>query len=122
MDGFFELLGQVKAVGVEGELWLNGSFLTDKIDPKDLDFVLSVSAEHYDNSTVEMRSVFDKIESENLKPGYSCDCYLLTEWTEGHPLYESGQQLRQYWLGIFGRNRSGAEKGIAVIRLQDVSI
>ncbi len=122
MDGFLKLLNRIKSIGIEGELWIDGSFLTDKIDPRDLDFVLSVSAEHYDNSSEEMRSILDEITKDDLKPNYACDCYLKTEWPKGHPLYGEGQRLRRYWINLFGHARGGDEKGIAVIRLQDVSI
>lgn len=43
-----EFYAQLHMLGLSGELWLDGSFLTEKKDPDDLDGVLVVHHELYD--------------------------------------------------------------------------
>jgi len=49
---------RLKAFGVSGELWIDGSFVTAKLDPADLDFILVAEADQYDSSP-ELRPLID---------------------------------------------------------------
>jgi hypothetical protein len=40
MAGFEAIYERALAVNIEGELWINGSFTTNKIDPEDIDLIL----------------------------------------------------------------------------------
>ena len=40
--GLEEVIRELQRLGITGELWLDGSFLTRKIDPDDIDLVLGV--------------------------------------------------------------------------------
>src|SRR5688572_26578012 len=37
--------------GIVGELWIDGSFLTQKINPEDVDLSLKVDGDFYDNAS-----------------------------------------------------------------------
>jgi hypothetical protein len=43
--------------GIVGELWVDGSFLTHKIDPDDVDLVLAMDAAFVDSASPEQREV-----------------------------------------------------------------
>ena len=101
----------------EGEVWINGSFLTEKMNPEDVDLVLLITAEFYENGTEEQRKTVDWLNS-NLKDLYSCHSYLLMEWPKGHSQYWIGQYYHSYWMKQFGFSRGDEMKGIAVIALQ----
>lgn len=116
--GFTYLLGRLQKAEVSGQVWINGSFVTEKIDPNDVDFVLCVFADLYDNSTGEQRAVLDAIADEDLKSKHKCDCYLSIEWPAGGPLHREGQENRKYWRDLFGHSRTGEEKGLAILALK----
>jgi hypothetical protein len=122
MGGFTDLLRRIKRSNVDGELWINGSFVTEKINPKDIDFVLCVSSELYDNSTGEQREVLDLISDTDLKPQYLCDCYLSVAWPEGHDLYQWGQEDRARWRKLFGHSRANEAKGLVLLPLDVVEV
>jgi hypothetical protein len=42
--GLVTFVQTLEAAKVPGELWLDGSFLTEKINPKDVDVILKVDA------------------------------------------------------------------------------
>ena len=118
MNAFMKLFRQVRAANIVGEVWVNGSFLTQKIDPADIDFLLCVSADLYDNGTAEQHRLFTLIGEQGLRDQNHCDSYLLVEWATGHALHAAGADLRLYWQKQFGRDRSGRKKGIAVLPLE----
>jgi hypothetical protein len=102
---------------IVGELLIDGSFITTKINPRDVDLVLCVSSELYDGCSAGQRSVFNWFESEALRADYRCDGYISVEWPAAHPLYAEGIATRNYWLTFFGHTREGHEKGIGVLTL-----
>ncbi len=96
---------------------IDGSFVTSKINPRDVDLVLCVSSDLYDGCSAKQRSVFDWFEGEALRTDYRCDGYISVAWPASHPLYAQGVDTRNYWLTFFGHTREGHEKGIGVLTL-----
>jgi hypothetical protein len=101
---------------VEGELWIDGSFLTEKIDPGDVDLLLRIKAEFFDNATPEQEQTLEWLE-KGLKNSFRCDSYIWREYPPGHALYHVSEDDRIYWTDWFGRSRSGHPKGIAVLAI-----
>lgn len=90
------------------EVWFDGSYVTDKINPNDLDIVL-----FFDKGTFtrEMYNEFKVLQSECKK--YKCDAYMC--FTNNN--YANGQDInnRNYWRGQFGFDRLDRPKGIIKI-------
>ncbi len=101
---------------IVGELWVDGSFLTEKINPEDVDIVLRIDGIFYESSTPEQRAIIDWL-NEDLKTDYHCDSYFFMQFPEGHPLYWEGEYAYAYWMRQWGFNREDDVKGIAVITL-----
>ena len=99
-----------------GELWVDGSFLTEKINPGDVDVVLRIQSSVYDDGTSEQRMMVDWIRG-NLKEYNLCDSYVFHEFPKDDPDYSLGKRDRDYWSKWFGHSRSQVPKGIAVIEL-----
>lgn len=116
MNGLEALAGVLDGSGICGEIWVNGSFLTEKIDAKDVDVVLRLDSESLAPMTVVQRRILDWWESDCPK-NYGCDTYLFVEFPDGHPNHSHGEKLRRYWLNWFGHSRRGVPKGIATVRL-----
>ncbi len=116
MIGLERLIGELEGRSVSTEVWIDGSFVTEKINPKDVDVVLCTDSRVYDEGTDQQRSILHTVNA-NLKKVLGCDSYLFLEYPQGHPLYEEGQRLREYWLWQFGISRSDEPKGIAVVEV-----
>lgn len=116
MSGLDSVLQKLSLNGIAGQLWVDGSFLTHKLDPDDVDTVLALSGEFYENGTDAQREAVDWLNTD-LKPLYRCDCYFFMEWPEGHANFAIGQWMRAYWIKQYGFSRTDQMKGIACIDL-----
>lgn len=116
MRGLERVIERLVLGGVVGELWIDGSFLTEKINPEDVDIVLRVDGLFYETCSTSQRDIIDWL-AEDLKTGYHCDSYMFMEFPEGHPHYWYGEYSHAYWMRQWGFSRGDEVKGIAVIIL-----
>lgn len=93
--GLVTFVKTLETAGVSGELWLDGSFLTEKINPKDVDVILKVDASVYNAGTQEQRDAIDWVIA-NQKPTLKCDSYALMQYSTGDPLYDEGRWWYSY--------------------------
>lgn len=105
--------------GLRGELWLDGSFLTEKIDPKDVDYLLCVPSDIYDRDTTA-RTTVDWASHEDRLFSHYCDGYKWVEYLPGHPLFNRAVRDRTDWINWYGHSRAGVPKGIVVVSLPAV--
>ena len=100
---------------VKGEVWVDGSFLTQKIEPDDVDVIVVLPSGV--NGTPEQKSVIARVDAQDFKFPIPCDSYTNIQYPEGHKKYWFGEFMRAYWIKQFGFARSlQTMKGIAVIR------
>jgi uncharacterized protein DUF6932 len=118
MAGLERFVDVLRGDGIVGDLWVDGSFTTEKIDPCDVDVVLRVDSLVYDNATVKQRQTIDMIAVEDLKKDFSCDAYVFFEYPKGDPLFNLGDWDRAYWIRQYGFNRGAERKGIVVLELR----
>jgi hypothetical protein len=114
--GLVTFVTTLEAAGVPGELWLDGSFLTEKIDPKDVDVILKVDAIIYNSGTQEQRDAIDWVIA-NQKQTLRCDSYALIQYPTTDPLHTEGLWWYSYWLKQWGFSREDDPKGIVVLSL-----
>ncbi len=99
---------------VPAAVWVDGSFLTEKIEPDDVDVVVVMQA---GNRTSEQQAVIDRIENQEFVFPVTCDSYVNVEYPQGHKKYWFSQYMRAYWIKQFGFARNDkVMKGIAVVR------
>jgi len=58
-NGLVSFIQTLEAAKITGELWADGSYLTEKINPKDIDLVLKIDGTLYNSGTVEQRQAID---------------------------------------------------------------
>lgn len=112
LAGLRALVDRLVAEGVVGDLWIDGSFVTQKLEPADVDIVLHLSPATFTGGTPTMQDFLRWIGSSDLavraqvKAQYHCDSYLC---------FDVPPVPRDYWERQFGRDRDGNLKGIAVL-------
>lgn len=114
MEGFRQFVARLSACEVAGEIWVDGSFTTAKIDPKDIDVVVRCDGVRY-NADEQYREVIDWV-IKNQKKELKCDSYALLEYPEGHDLHEEGDWWHAYWKVKWGFSREEDPKGIVVVK------
>jgi hypothetical protein len=122
-EGFCKIVNQLRELKIPCELIVDGSFLTEEIEPDDIDFAVVVSPEFYDGCTAEQRVLIEWIRDDfSIRDTHLCDCYLCVEWPEDHELYFEGLQNRAYWIAWYSKSKLfKRDRGIAIISLMNVS-
>ncbi|MBO9471795.1 hypothetical protein J7355_17015 [Endozoicomonas sp. G2_2] len=96
----------VQLIGTTFKVWVDGSLLSSKPEPADVDLVVIVEGSHLNALSVQEKSALREIfvtERQHVKQRYSCDVYLM--------LADNADQ-EQYWRELFGHDREGRPKGI----------
>lgn len=116
MQAFRIVLDCLAAAGVTCEIWLNGSFVTAKIDPKDIDFIAVVEKRVYDDGSPELRTIIDSLIERNSWDFPEC-CDTNVAIIDG-PEYAAALGVLSYWKTRFGFSRiHQTPKGIVTIKV-----
>lgn len=81
--------------------WINGSFVSNIKNPKDIDLVTFID---FDLRT-KYKNELQNFEARNANAVYGVDAYLLTVFPKGHKYYFLFESDRMYWLNQFSRSR-----------------
>ncbi len=109
IERFNVLLEQVESIGISFEIWVNGSFVTDKEEPNDIDVAFFFNPLDANALAVDKQNVLRELANNSLsKFRYNCDVYFLPNNDVG---------LRSYWRGWFGFTRTETAKGFARITI-----
>lgn len=112
MEKLTKVVELIQSNGMRGQVWINGSFLTNKLNPDDSDIVLVVMAEEYLKFNQEQRAFWAWFRDTDLKPSMRCDNYAFIREGSAH-----GEWNYAYWLRQFGFSRADEMKGLAVIKI-----
>lgn len=120
-EQFCEWLNRLTEILPPSYIWLDGSYLTSKVNPNDLDLVVFYRPE--DIVSAEMANDLDSmINKESRK--YDCDAYLcfslghLTETQKSN--YGNHSIMETYWMGQFTFDRSRRPKGMVEITAREI--
>lgn len=103
--GLRSFLAALQRVGVAFEVWLDGSFCTEKTDPNDVDLV--VFADEYELNQLEptiQRHLAGLLDRTNARRQFGCDVLFSPA---------ADMNLRSYWRGWYGFDRLERPKGMA---------
>lgn len=119
-SGMLALLGQLSNAGLSGEVWVDGSFVTEKPEPKDCDLVVCANGVQLDSGPAALKDLvrrsFDT-EKGIIKATLHCDAYLFPDYPVVHKLGGVTLTYREYWTRQFGFDRSKRPKGIIQLSL-----
>lgn len=100
--------------------WIDGSYVTSKVDPSDIDMVSVMDGEAYDRLAPTVRSLVEPlIAGKATKAVWGMDSYPVFRWPEGHPLEAASQLAELEWDTFWQRQRNmtGLVKGYLEVRL-----
>ena len=115
MTALQSMLTSLSVALLRADVWIDGSFVTEKIEPDDVDLVVLIFNVNK-NDTPAQQGVLNRIHNQQYTFPIKCDSYILVEYAHGHPNYWIGQYMHAYWLRQFGFARSNQMKGIPVTR------
>ena len=116
MAGLRNMVQKLEAEGIEADLWVNGSFLTKKIDPEDADIALRISEAALVGAMPNQKAVLDWFRTTQTEQYSRCHCFMFCEVPAGHS-WHPGFDVRQYWIDEYGKSRRNEPKGIVVLTI-----
>ena len=120
-QGLQSLIGELVALKIPLDLWIDGSFVTKKPNPSDCDIVLHADGHLLDALTPEQMRFIVMINSPAsriaFKLTHHCDCYVVPRYPIIDVRYNFGEKERLRWLAFFGGTRINGQKGLALIKV-----
>lgn len=83
--------------------WINGSFVTTKYDPKDIDLVSVIHYQDYEKNIEELRK---RLTSSNARRLFEVDAYIVADYPESHKKYSFTKSDLVYWRNLFGQTKA----------------
>ena len=89
------------------EQWINGSFISEKLNPKDIDLVTFLDYRVFEEREEKLMDKFwcFSIEDQHI------DAYLVKEYPPDHPNYPIFKSEKSLWKERYGSDRSNLPKG-----------
>jgi len=115
---FIQLLNQYREFNKQyecfSEVWVDGSFTTEKINPDDIDILVVVDYKVVNSIPVMLQgTVSSLIDRIYIKQNLNID--VLTLWQNNPD--QSYDSQRSYWRGWFGYDRNENPKGLVRVSL-----
>lgn len=86
---------------------IDGSFITKKQNPRDIDLVTVLNFQDYEENRDALQKQFSPL---NSRKKYSVDAYIVANYPEFHKNHVFSRSDILYWIGLFGRTRMDRSK------------
>lgn len=113
MRNLVDLIDLMHKQRIPSDVWIDGSFLTEKLDPGDVDLLWVIDAQIFLGLSTSQLAFVNWYSTNNLNSQYKCDNYVHIVDNNS----PSSQWMTAYWLRQFGFSRSDKMKGLAVVHL-----
>lgn len=119
-SGYLRLCRELLAIIDVSEHWLDGSFVTAKPHPGDLDLLVIAEKARLESLTATELKTFESLTyGKQTRDTHFCDSYRLVRVPEElHDDLRVFQSWQDYWLQQFGHDHSGRPKGIVRVMIQ----
>jgi hypothetical protein len=114
------LVAQLRARWLPCTLWVDGSFMTEKIDPDDIDLVLEFDIRALSNVTPDQRQFLEDLSNNKYHgPPWKLHTFIIYSAPLMHPARTASIALRNQWERDFGLSFVKKEpKGIATLEVR----
>lgn len=119
--GLEELVQQFLRARIPCEFWVDGSFLTEKEEPGDIDVTVFIDIDVLEGLTDEQRELVDAANEPEYIPGV--DSYVFPVYPRGHPIFGTELDEGYDWGRQYGvENSEFYLKGFVVMRLWETDV
>lgn len=96
--------------------WLDGSFVSSKRDPADIDIVTVIAGPAFDDLPAHRQLlVTSLIGGHYTEDFWQCDAYPVVAYPEDHVGHSKYRIAAERWEDYFGHDRAGSPKGFLVL-------
>lgn len=127
-NSFYAYIQIIISTGLdEFKLWVDGSFVTKKLNPRDIDCVVYVKASLVNSLSLEAQERLAKYlipqnrsMHEFNKNLYCTDSYILLdiEDSPNFPNHDFIMEKKKYWDDLWGHDRQGNAKGYIILSVK----
>lgn len=117
-DGFKKLRSEIiQKVLLPVTQWVDGSFVTNKENPGDIDVVTFVDYDRLNELSADKQELLLMLANseERTKPEYSCHTFIVPSCGESHDYFSEFEKWRSYWRKWFGKTRDTKDQNGNVI-------
>jgi hypothetical protein len=101
---FRSLIEKFMETGLKAEVWIDGSFATQKPDPNDIDIIFFIDGLEANKLSPDLQGILNELNNRTISQiRYNCDVFII-------PNHDPN--IRSYWRGWFGFSRNEEPKGI----------
>lgn len=122
-EGYLRFRKELSRVGIRrGMQWLNGSYVTPKEEPRDIDVVTFCYASDYDDGGVPARALtsHESDPNQDARVVYNVDSYVVRlDDRDPTELIENALYWHEWWSRR--RDPPGSRKGFAIVDLSESS-
>ncbi|RYG27968.1 hypothetical protein EON81_29300 [bacterium] len=115
MSGVEKIVTHWEGLGASGEIWLDGSLLTHKMDPEDGDFSFIASPGTRSLLNPDLATEMSSPWGAHL-PG-PLHAFGVWMYPPGHPLSTGNTSDLDFWRRFWTHDREGNPKGCAVLKV-----
>lgn len=109
LNEFFVQMDKLKIIlNDEFTVWINGSFVTQKVNPNDIDIVVFLNYKHLGSKEILLSSFKEKQEYVDL--------YYVKVFPENHENFELAQFDYLHWFHFFTNTRKNKKKGFIQLK------
>lgn len=115
---FQKLLNKLAGLKLPCEIWVDGSFLTEKPDPSDVDFVVDVPIAAIAGADAAQAEILEKLAKKKFKKTDQLHSFVMFTAPVGHLAHADSLRAHDQWRKDFGFSYvNKAPKGIALIEV-----
>ena len=119
IEGYERHTAELQQCPVTFEQYLDGSFVSSKIDPGDIDLVCIADADTLDALPPDKQLLIRHLFRGNAtKSTHKCDAYFIASVPDSDPRHHSYWTGRKFWLGCFGFDRADKPKGFLHVKIE----
>ena len=109
LAGLKAFLIGLRSADLAFEVWLDGSFCTDKLDPNDIDLVVFADPAQLNGLDAAKQTMLSGLlDRTNARRQFGCDVLFA---------HAGDPNMRSYWRGWYGFDRNEQPKGILCLTL-----
>jgi hypothetical protein len=96
--------------------WVDGSFVTTKLDPSDLDLTTLFDGQAYDDlPDIKRRALDGLLAGRACQAVWDCHSLPIPIYPEGHPYRAKYEAMFRFWEKWWGRTGGGIPKGFVEV-------
>lgn len=109
----------LRSTGVTCELWTNGSFLSEKLEPGDIDVVICIDRDVLDGLEGPNRWLFNILDArDRFSP--DLETFIMPSVPLGHEDYD--KHYMHYWGNMWGSGYDDSLKGYVVTKIGETDV